>query len=97
MVTFIRLEDYSKDSLGKILNMELAATAQSLAEANCPSVTLTLPTLNAETLGELLMTYQIQTVFIGHLFGVNPYDQPGVERGKELIQKMLQSSLPKPN
>jgi glucose-6-phosphate isomerase len=30
------------------------------------------------------MMLQIATVYAGQLYGVNPFDQPGVELGKEL-------------
>jgi glucose-6-phosphate isomerase len=35
-------------------------------------------------MGELLMFYQVATGFAGAWYGVNPFDQPGVELGKRL-------------
>ncbi len=84
IVTFIRVE--SSDTL---LLAEQEATAQSLTESGCPNITISLPKLDEENLGALLMTYQIQTAFCGQLMGINPYDQPGVERSKELTRKLL--------
>jgi len=48
------------------------------------NLTLTIPSLTAETVGELLMFYQLATGFAGAWYGVNPFDQPGVELGKRL-------------
>jgi len=48
------------------------------------NLTLSLPTLTAETLGELLMFFQLATGYAGAWYGVNPFDQPGVELGKRL-------------
>jgi glucose-6-phosphate isomerase len=48
------------------------------------NLTLSIPTLTAETMGELLMFYQVATGFAGAWYGVNPFDQPGVELGKRL-------------
>jgi glucose-6-phosphate isomerase len=35
-------------------------------------------------MGQVFMMLQIATVYAGALYGVNPFDQPGVELGKEL-------------
>ena len=85
IVTFIKVTPHKGDKLGELMEKECNATAQALHESGCPSVTITLPTVNEETLGKLLMTYQIQTAFTGYLMGVNPYNQPAVERIKKLI------------
>jgi glucose-6-phosphate isomerase len=71
-------------SLGALLAAERDATLHALAEAGRMSATLWLPTIDAETVGELLMVLQIATVYAGGWYGVNPLDQPGVELGKRL-------------
>ncbi len=48
------------------------------------SLTLRIPDLSAETFGELIMFFQIATGYAGVWYGVNPFDQPGVELGKRL-------------
>ncbi|MBI4125897.1 MAG: glucose-6-phosphate isomerase [Deltaproteobacteria bacterium] len=78
--------------LGTILNVQQRATAQALAKANRPNLTVTLPELNARHMGQLLMVYQIATAFAGALAGSNPFDQPGVELSKKLTREMLTSS-----
>ncbi|MBI4124520.1 MAG: glucose-6-phosphate isomerase [Deltaproteobacteria bacterium] len=85
VVTFIKVAPQRGDKLGELMERECNATAQACFESGCPSVTITLPSLDEETLGELLMTHQIQTAFTGHLMGINPYDQPAVERIKKFI------------
>lgn len=85
VVTFIKVAAKQGDKLGELMERECQATAQALYDSGCPTVTITLPEINEETMGELLMSYQIQAAFTGHLMGVNPYDQPAVERIKKLI------------
>jgi glucose-6-phosphate isomerase len=46
--------------------------------------TLELPDLSARSLGEAIMFFQIATGYAGAWYGVNPFDQPGVELGKKL-------------
>jgi glucose-6-phosphate isomerase len=74
----------SGHTLGGLLRAEYAATATALAGAGRMSCTLRLPRLDAETVGELIMFFQIATGYAGAFYGVDPFDQPGVELGKRL-------------
>lgn len=76
-------------SLGRVINAQLEGTARALAERKRPNAILTLPRLNAAFLGELLMGLQLATTFAGFAWGVNPYDQPGVELGKQFSRRIL--------
>lgn len=78
-------------TLGNLLMTAATATAQALAEVKCPSYTWCLNSLNAETLGYLLMSDMIQTVAAGQCYAVNPYGQPGVELGKKLWREALRA------
>ncbi len=71
-------------TLGELLDAERRATAQALAQRGRMNMTLELPSLSAHTMGQVFMMLQIATVYGGALYGVNPFDQPGVELGKEL-------------
>ena len=71
-------------TLGELLDAERRATAHALAQRGRMNMTLELPRLNAHTMGQIFMMLQIATVYAGALYGVNPFDQPGVELGKEL-------------
>ncbi|MBI3792070.1 MAG: glucose-6-phosphate isomerase [Gemmatimonadetes bacterium] len=70
-------------TLGELLDVERVATAGALAKRGRPSMTLTLDTVDAWHVGALFMFFGIATVYGGHLYGVNPLDQPGVELGKQ--------------
>ncbi len=75
--------------LGDVLHAEQKATVGALREAKRPVVQVTLPEISAFTLGELIMFYQIQTAVTGHLYGIDPFNQPGVELGKKLTREIL--------
>ena len=51
-----------------------------------PSNLIWLPHLDAYTLGALLCLYEHRTFCLGALWGLNSFDQPGVELGKKLAQ-----------
>lgn len=76
-------------TLGEVINAQHAGTAKACVERMRPNATLNLPKLDASTLGELLMGLMIATTYAGYAFGVNPYDQPSVELGKQISRRML--------
>jgi glucose-6-phosphate isomerase len=49
---------------------------------NRPSSTLILRDLSPESIGKLLSFYEARTVFEAFIWGINPFDQFGVELGK---------------
>ncbi len=51
---------------------------------NRPSTTIVLPDLSPESVGMLLSFYEAKTVFEAFIWGINPFDQFGVELGKTL-------------
>ena len=71
-------------TLGELLDAERRATAQALAQRGRMNMTIELPKLDAHAMGQIFMMLQIATAYAGALYQVNPYDQPGVELGKEL-------------
>ena len=77
--------------LGSILRAEQQATTAALAKMGRPSLTVTFPEINAEHLGEFFMLYELATVYAGALYGINPFNQPGVELGKKLTKEILTS------
>jgi glucose-6-phosphate isomerase len=71
-------------TLGELLDAEYQATAAALAEMGRMSCTLHLPALTPESLGEAIMFFQLATGYAGVWYGIDPFDQPGVELGKRL-------------
>ena len=71
-------------TLGELLTVEQEATSAALSRMGRMNATLELPTVDAEVMGELIMFMQLATGFAGVWYGVNPFDQPGVELGKRL-------------
>ncbi|TFG52728.1 MAG: glucose-6-phosphate isomerase [Gemmatimonadales bacterium] len=71
-------------TLGELLTVEARATAGALAQAGRMSLTIRVPELSPSVMGELLMFFQLATGYAGIWYGVNPFDQPGVELGKRL-------------
>lgn len=71
-------------TLGELLRAEYEATSTALAQMGRMSCTLHLPDLTANTIGEAIMFFQLATGYAGVWYGIDPFDQPGVELGKRL-------------
>ncbi|MFI5310040.1 MAG: glucose-6-phosphate isomerase [Gemmatimonadales bacterium] len=76
-------------SLVELLHAEQRATAEALASAGRPSITVELASGDAHHLGALFMMLMKSTLNAGVIYRVNPLDQPGVELGKRLAHVAL--------
>ena len=76
-------------ALGELLDIERRATAGALAKRGRPNMTMTLERVDAEHVGALIMLLELATAYAGSLYGVNAFDQPGVELGKQFTYGML--------
>ena len=70
------------NTIGALLDAERRATAGALASSGRPNGVLQLARIDAPHLGELIMLFEFATAFAGTLYGIDAYDQPGVELGK---------------
>lgn len=76
-------------ALAELMHAEKLGTEVALAEAGRPNETISLPRVDEGSLGELIMMLELQTAFAGRLYGVDPFDQPGVEAGKVAAYALL--------
>ena len=70
-------------SLTTLLNAEKRATEYALVESNRPNYTIKLPKIDAQHVGEFINLWQIATAYAGLMLGIDAYDQPAVETGKQ--------------
>jgi glucose-6-phosphate isomerase len=69
-------------TLGELLNAERRGTEIALAAAGRPSFSYLLPRIDAHVVGQLIYLFEFQTALSGELYGIDAFDQPGVEAGK---------------
>ncbi len=89
VVDIPELEYLAGQTAGTLLNSEQRATAAALARCGRPSVTLCLDVVSPESLGALMYMLEIQTLFAGALFNIDPLNQPGVEAGKNFTSALM--------
>jgi glucose-6-phosphate isomerase len=79
----------SGHTLSELIKAEQEATELALAKAKKPNITIIVPEIDAYHLGQLFHFFELSTAFTGFLYGINPFNQPGVEEGKNLIYGMM--------
>jgi glucose-6-phosphate isomerase len=76
-------------SLGELIDIEQRATAGALAKRGRPNMTIHLERVDAAHVGELMMMLEIATAYAGQLYGIDAFNQPGVELGKQFAYALL--------
>jgi len=76
-------------SLAELIDVELRATAGALAKRGRPNLTIAIDRVDPWHLGGLMMLLELATAYAGQLYGVDAFDQPGVELGKQFAYAML--------
>lgn len=76
-------------SVSELLDAEFEATEASLAAASRPSVRVEVDSIDAENMGRLVYGMEAACIMVAELQGVNPFNQPGVEWGKEATKSIL--------
>ena len=97
-VTFIETLETGGDGLqvepgvtsGDYLRGFQLGTREALYENDRESMTLTVPRVDAYTVGVLIALYERAVGFYALLAGINAYHQPGVEAGKKAAASVLE-------
>lgn len=79
----------SGHTLSELIAAEEESTELALARAERPNMTITMPVINAYHIGQLFHFFELVTALTGFLYRVNPFNQPGVEEGKNLTYGMM--------
>jgi glucose-6-phosphate isomerase len=67
--------------------------AQKVHAGGRPSTLLSHDAFGPKAFGALVALYEHRTYFAGHLWGLNPFDQWGVERGKTMAARLKPALL----
>ncbi len=68
-----------------LINAQCDSTLETLVEQNVPVDLIELDTINEESVGEVIIYFELLTSLTGICFEINTYDQPGVEFGKQKL------------
>ena len=76
-------------TLNELIQSELDATEYALTVQGKLNQRITLPEVNAFTIGQLMYFFMMQTAVCGELLNIDAFDQPGVEAGKNATYALL--------
>ncbi len=60
----------------------MEGTIQAHVEGDVPNIVITMDKLNEYTIGHLIYFFELACAMSGKILGINPFDQPGVEKYK---------------
>ena len=87
---FGNLFSYAENKdLSKVKEAQKNSLIKVLKSKNIPYQEFIIYEKNEEALGELLSYFIIETILIGRMLGINPFDQPAVKQVKILTKKYL--------
>lgn len=76
-------------SLAELLDAERRGTEAALEAAGRPYEVVAVPRVDARSLGELVAHAELSIAYAGPMFGVDAFDQPGVEAGKRASHALM--------
>ena len=79
----------NKKRLSTIKNAQKNALIKAFKKKKIPFREFKIKKLNEETLGKLFSYFIVETILIGKLVGINPFNQPAVEEVKVFTKKLL--------
>ena len=80
---------FNKKKLNKIKNAQRYALIKVLKKKQIPFREFKIKKNNEEVLGKLFSLFITETIIIGKLLNINPFDQPAVEQVKVYTKKLL--------
>lgn len=76
-------------TIGELMWAEQKGTAWALARKGRPSITITIPRVDAYHVGALLYLLEMATAISGELYDIDAFDQPGVELSKQATYALM--------
>lgn len=84
-----KLNELADKTLPDVMTAAIKGTNLAYKEDDRPTTNLHLPAANESALGQLFQMLMLATVLEGRLMGINPYGQPGVEKYKINMNRIL--------
>jgi glucose-6-phosphate isomerase len=72
-----------------LINLEQKGTEFALKKHDRPSMRVTFPKIDEAHIGEFIITYEIATALFAYVMEIDPFNQPGVELGKEATYALM--------
>ena len=67
----------------------MQGTIEAHVEGKVPNIIINMEKLDEETIGHLIYFFELSCAMSAKILGVNPFNQPGVEKYKNNMFKLL--------
>ena len=78
-------------SFNELINLQCDATKESLQMSGVATDKITFETIDEASVGSMIIYYELLTSLVGAMMEIDPYNQPGVELGKQILTKKFES------
>lgn len=76
-------------TVNALLNAEADSTKVALVDYQRPNITINIPKINGYYVAQLLYFLEVQTAIAGELYGIDTFNQPGVEQAKNYTYALM--------
>lgn len=76
-------------TINQLVNAEADSTRVALSDYCRPTVTITLEKVDGYNVAQLLYMLEVQTAIAGELYGIDTFNQPGVEQAKNYTYALM--------
>lgn len=76
-------------TLSHVNKKAMEGTIEAHVSGNCPNIRIDIDKLDEEAIGHLIYFFEKACAMSGHILGVNPFNQPGVEEYKKNMFRLL--------
>lgn len=103
LLTFLSVENFNKPvklplydnhylgghTLNDLIKSGEESAKFALTKENRPYLTIILPAINPEIIGQLIYMFEMAAVYAGELFEINTFEQPGIELEKQFTNALM--------
>ena len=76
-------------NLSYVNKKAMEGTIKAHIDGGVPNIIINIDNLNEKTIGQLIYFFEKACAMSGNILGINPFDQPGVEKYKENMFNLL--------
>ena len=85
------MEHLNKKKYNNVINSQKNAFVKALKLKKIPFREINIKKFDEDALGKLFLSFMIETILLGKIMNINPFDQPAVEQVKITTKRFLSS------
>jgi glucose-6-phosphate isomerase len=87
------LQALDKHTMAELIRVHQQIIIKTFEDENIPLRSIHIPKLDEENIGQLMMTSILETLALSCIWDIDPFNQPGVNAGKDKIIEMIKNPM----